>query len=134
MCECVCACLLVMYKCVCIFCLGSYEEKKRIFKSLNNKPAHLWIGLYLLTLRHTVCIWVGNLLNTDVSVMLSLVLKHLPRKSDSCERHTYYDCDIQRVLIKVFFYLICLRVIRLHLPIFFQFLFSCNFFCDSVAI
>lgn len=30
----------------------------------------------------TVCI-VGNLLNTDVSVILSLVLKHLPREPDS---------------------------------------------------
>ncbi len=34
-----------------------------------------------LTLRH-VCM-VGNLLNTDVSVILSLVLKHLPRETDS---------------------------------------------------
>lgn len=49
-------------------------------KSLNNKPL-TYESQYTSNFK-TVCI-VGNLLNTDVSVILSLVLKHLPRESDS---------------------------------------------------
>lgn len=62
---------------LCCMCLHFFFTN---LKSLNNKP--LTYESHYTSNFKTVCI-VGNLLNTDVSVILSLVLKHLPRESDS---------------------------------------------------
>lgn len=64
---------------------------------------HLWIALYSKSV-------VGNLLNTLVSVILSLVLKYLPTVSDTRYKR-------QRNFIRQVFFLLATNILDIHYTI-----------------